>query len=101
MVCPLVSSKVKEIHHFLRQVKSCREISLIRNVSKSNLGRIRKLLPNLPLPSWGGRKQILSEITERRILRDLRQQNVENAVQIEKQLAENENIHVSFCEQLA
>ena len=37
---------------------------------------------------------ILTETVEWRILRDFVEHKVENAVQIHKQLAENENIHV-------
>ena len=88
MVRPLVSSKVNEIHHFFRQDKSCSEISLLLSVSKSSVGRNE------------GRCQIYHfhhEEAEKNFVRDHKTPHfkrssavkVENAIQIQKQLAEN------------
>ena len=95
MVRPLPKKIVERAHQLLREGKSCRAVAATPDISNSCIIKLRKNMTFPPPSSASVREQILSIAQERRILRDLRQQNVETAVQIHKNLVEFDNLNLS------
>lgn len=95
MVRPLSKEVVRQIHQLLQEGKSCRAIAAALEVSKSVVIKTRKNMASPPPICRSGRKKILSTVLERRVLRDLRTQKVENAVQIHKNLVEYAGVKLS------
>ena len=95
MVRPLPKKIVELAHQLLREGKSCRAVAATLDVSKSVIIKLRKNMTFPPPICASSRKKILSIAQEWWILRDQRQQNVETAVQIHKNLVEFDNLNLS------
>lgn len=92
---PINEENLQKIKNFLRNGLSHRRIASLVGVSMGLVSKIRRKLDNPPTKNRGGRPKILSEADERKILRDLRSQKFNNAVELKRFINSSLNITIS------
>lgn len=91
----LSERQIRQVQELLKADKSHREISFTLKISLGMVSKIRQNTEDLPTRKQPGPKKKISSLQERRVIRDIRNGNVENAVQISRKLAQEDNLHVS------